>query len=488
MSTNTTKKRNIRYLDRDFDGLKKNLVQHLKTYFPNDYNDFNESSAAMMFAELGAYIGDTFNFYLDKRFNESFIESASELKNIFKHSKQLGFKAFGKTAAAGLVDTFLNVPALSTAGAIGPDMRFAGKVKRAAKLKSRAGKTYETLDEVDFSKVNIGEGSLDVEVAERDSTTNLPVTFVLRVRDVPIKAGETTTTTASVGDYLKFRNVALADDDILEITKIMDSDGNRWYEVDFLVQDTVFDMVSNIGQDSATVPYVLKLRSVPYRFISEYDFATGKTSITFGSGDAQSFDGELIPDLGDLSLPAFGKETFTDFSIDPQNFLKTRTLGLTPVNTVLTIFYRVGGGFDTNAGSGEIDNVVEKSFEVSDSSLSTSTVRDVSNSFSVLNSSPIQGGSDQLDPEEIKHLIPAQYASQSRVVNAPDFIVRTLSMPAKFGSVFRVNPRLNPLNRNSVELVILSRDSNGHVTVAPNQLKTNLKTYLSKFRMLTDRN
>ena len=115
MATNTVKKRNIKYLNRDFEGFKGNIIQHLKTYFPDDINDFNESSVGMMFTEIGAYVGDAFNFYLDKRFNESFTETATETKNIFKHAKQLGFKAFGKTAAVGFVDGFLKVPAINVA-------------------------------------------------------------------------------------------------------------------------------------------------------------------------------------------------------------------------------------------------------------------------------------------------------------------------------------------------------------------------------------
>lgn len=364
-------------------------------------------------------------------------------------------------------------------------MRYAGNVKKGAKLKSKAGKTYETLEDVIFSKVNINDSRF-VQVAERDPQTNQPRTFILKVPDITIKAGETKSTTISVGNYKRFLKVSLSDDDVLEILKVTDSEGNQWYEVDFLAQDTVFDSTTNSGADSTTVPYVLKLRSVPYRFISEYDFASGVTSLIFGSGDAQSFDGDLIPDLGDLSLPIFGKDTFTDFSLDPQNFLRTRTMGLAPVNTTLTITYRVGGGLDTNAGTGDIDSVADKSFEVSDSSLTQSVIRDVANSFSVLNSKPIQGGNDELDIEEIKQLIPALFASQSRLVNPPDFIARSLSMPAKFGSVFRANAKLNSLNKNSVEVIILSRDANGFVVSAPAQLKQNLKTYLSRFRMFTD--
>lgn len=135
MATNTVKKRTIKYLNRDFEGLRQKLIQHLKTYFPNDYSDFNESSVGMMFTEIGAYVGDAFNFYLDKRFNESFIESSVELKNIFRHSKQLGFKAFGKTSAVGYVDAFLRLPAINNRGRMEADLRYARQNKEVGKIK-----------------------------------------------------------------------------------------------------------------------------------------------------------------------------------------------------------------------------------------------------------------------------------------------------------------------------------------------------------------
>lgn len=485
MATTTQKKRSIKYLNRDFESFKRDFVEHLRVHFPNTVQDFNESSVGMMFTELAAFIGDNMSFYLDKQVNESYTETSKELKNIFRHAKQLGFKPFGKSAATGTVDAFLKVPAIKNNLQTIPDMRYAGAIKKGAKLKSRNGQTYETLVDVDFSTVDINNPSF-VQVGDRDPSSREPTTFVLKVSGLNVKAGETKIATFSIGAYKAFRKITLADDNVLEVIRIDDSEANQWYEVDFLPQDTVFDGLANTGTDATDVPFLLKLRSVPYRFVTQYDVASQLTSLIFGTGDAQTFDGDLIPDLGDLSLPLYGKDTFTDFSLDPQNFLRTRTLGLAPVNTTLTVRYRVGGGAETNAGSGEIDTVADSTFEIGDSSLSANVIRDVGNSFSVINPNPIQGGRDELSVDEVRQLIPAVFAAQSRIVTPPDFVARSLSMPAKFGSVFRANAKVNSFNKNSVELVVLSRDSNGYVTTATQDLKTNLKTYLSRFRMMTD--
>jgi hypothetical protein len=172
--------------------------------------------------------------------------------------------------------------------------------------------------------------------------------------------------------------------------------------------------------------------------------------------------------------------------LDPQNFLKVKTLGLAPVGVTLTITYRVGGGADTNIGALELDTVVESTFDIGDSTLPTATITDTQNSFEVLNPNPIQGGRDEMTLDEIRALISANFSTQNRMVTTSDFVARSLSMPAKYGSMFRANAKASVFNKNAVELYLLSRDSTGLVTTAPDSLKENIKTYLGQYRMMTD--
>ena len=60
------KEKEVKYLNKDFNSLKSSLIEHAKTYFPNSYNDFNESSPGMMFIEMAAYVGDVLSFYKPK--------------------------------------------------------------------------------------------------------------------------------------------------------------------------------------------------------------------------------------------------------------------------------------------------------------------------------------------------------------------------------------------------------------------------------------
>ena len=78
-----TSNRDINYLSKDFDSIKRDLIDYLQRYFPDDYQDFNEVSGGMAIIELLAYVGDAMSFYIDRQVNEGFLDRAIEEKNIF---------------------------------------------------------------------------------------------------------------------------------------------------------------------------------------------------------------------------------------------------------------------------------------------------------------------------------------------------------------------------------------------------------------------
>jgi hypothetical protein len=74
--------KSINYIGKDFATLKENLIDFTKTYFPNQYSDFNEASPGMVFVEQAAAIGDILSFYQDVQLKESMLAHATERKNV----------------------------------------------------------------------------------------------------------------------------------------------------------------------------------------------------------------------------------------------------------------------------------------------------------------------------------------------------------------------------------------------------------------------
>ena len=92
MANRELKESNVNYLNKDFDTFKSNLIEYAKTYFPNSYKDFNETSPGMMLIEMSAYVGDVLSFYIDKQYKEMMLPLAQERRNLINISKMLGYK------------------------------------------------------------------------------------------------------------------------------------------------------------------------------------------------------------------------------------------------------------------------------------------------------------------------------------------------------------------------------------------------------------
>ena len=83
---------NINYLNKDFSSLKSSLIEYAKTYFPNSYRDFNETSPGMMLLEMSAYVGDVLSFYIDNQYKEMLLPLAEERRNVINLANMLGYK------------------------------------------------------------------------------------------------------------------------------------------------------------------------------------------------------------------------------------------------------------------------------------------------------------------------------------------------------------------------------------------------------------
>jgi hypothetical protein len=87
------------------------------------------------------------------------------------------------------------------------------------------------------------------------------------------------------------------------------------------------------------------------------------TILTFGSGKAKTIDDDIVPDPSEFAMPIYGRKTLTRFSVNPQQFLNTKTLGVSPMGTTLSIRVRVGGGLDHNVAPKTITSVSSADIE-----------------------------------------------------------------------------------------------------------------------------
>jgi hypothetical protein len=498
-------KKDVKYLNKDFAQFRQNLITFAKQYYPNTYNDFNESSPGMMFIEMASYVGDVLSFYADQSFRESVLSNATEESNVLMLSQLFGYKPKLNTPAIVDLDVYQLVPALGSGANARPDFRYCLNIRQGMQVSTDSATTpikFRTIADVDFT-FSSSLNPTDISVYEIDGSGN--VQYYLLKKSVQAVSGEVKTTTFAFTDPKPYDKIVLPESNILDIISVTDDDGNTWYEVDYLAQDTVLEDVANIPYNDqelfiyrSSTPYLMKLRRSARRFVTRVR-EDNRIELQFGSGISSDADEELIPNPKNVGLGLEYLARTTNSNIDPSNFLYTSTYGLAPNNVVLTVTYSIGGSVNDNVASNtltKIDNVTYNSA----TELYGLDLTDTKGSVAVNNPSAATGGKSKDSLDSIRQNAMASFAAQNRAITREDYITRCYSMPGRFGSVAkayivsdlqldtadREYPRDTIPNPLALNLYVLSYDANRNFTELNPATKENLRTYLSNYRMLTD--
>tara|TARA_R110002012_G_scaffold186759_3_gene353504 strand:+ start:758 stop:2608 length:1851 start_codon:yes stop_codon:yes gene_type:complete len=488
-------KKEVKYLGRDFGSFREGLVDFAKNYFPDTYNDFNETSPGMMFMEMGAYVGDVLSYYTDYQLKESLLSAAQERANILDIANSLGYKAKATGPAHVELSVYLWVPATGSAGAKVPNMNYALTIPQGMEVAGNsAGGDFTTLEDANFA--NTGSTKTTVSVFSLDGTD--PDAFLIKTK-VKAISGQSTTETYTPTQATKFDKFKLNANNVIAIESVVDSDNNVWYEVPYLAQDTIFEQVSNkasvdptAAADANDSPYLLKLRRTARRFTTRIN-KDNYTELNFGAGVSTSPDELIVPNPSTIgNVLEIGNAAQIDVSFDPANMMHTRAYGQAPTQT-LTIKYLKGGGITSNVTSGVLNRIVSKTINLDEDGLDPTVLATVKDSIAITNESPATGGRSAETNEEIRQNALGAYASQNRAVTKEDYVSRVYAMPPKFGSIAKAYVASDDRISNSSEpnplalnLYVLSYDNLNNLATTNTTTKKNLQTYLSQYRILTD--
>lgn len=477
--------RDIKYVNREFSDFKGQLIEFAKSYFPDSYNDFNDAAPGMMFIEMAAYVGDVLSFYQDTQLQETFLQHAQNPSNLYSLAYMMGYRPRVTTASEVEITVSQQVSALS-GSTYAPNWDQACKIQENSTVKSTAaGNTAFILqNSVDFTFSSSYDPTI-TSIATIDEDNN-PSEYTLK-KKVKAISGVINTVQETFTTAEKFKTITIDDEQIIKVLDITDSDGNLWYEVPFLGQDTIFDEDTNNAVDNGLVPSLLKIKRVPRRFVTRFT-SQGKMQIQFGAGVSVANDEEFLPDP--TNIQTYGDKQHIeqiDRAFDPSNFLFTRTYGIAPSNTTLTIRYLTGGGVEANAPANSVTEADVVTTTVTDSTYLTTLAFD--------NEKPAAGGKDGDTVEELRQNSLKSFSEQKRAVTTADYTVRALSLPPQFGSIAKVyvtkefsQNRASMLETNplALSMYVLAYDNNGKLITAPTSLKQNLKTYLTEYMMITD--
>jgi len=468
----------INYTSRDFESIRQELENFARRYYPNTYQDFNEASFGSLMLDTVAYVGDILSFYLDYQTNESFLDSAVEYSNVLRLARQLGYKQTTSPASYGLLTFYIEVPAATTG--LGPDPALTPILEAGSTFNSVGGGTYTLLGDVDFNN-----SAVETVVGQVNPLNGQPTTYVLRLKGRAV-SGRGSVATIPMGDFQRFQVVKIPAPNISDVIRVLDTDGNEYYEVDNLSQNIVYKAIRNTGENRRTVPNILKAVPVARRFALET--INGETYLQFGYGSANNKLTNPVVDPTEVILDLNGRTYSTEIDFDPTKLISTDKFGIAPANTTLTVEYRYNTTTDVNAGVDTITQIGDARLRFkSQGSLSTASRATVRNSLEVSNEQSFVGDVSLPSTEEVRQRTYSHFATQNRAVTGRDYQALCYSMPPKYGMIKRaaVLKDTDEFKRN-VNILVISESSTGKLIKSNATLKNNLKNWLLHYKMISD--
>ncbi len=477
--------RQRKFLARDFDSLRANLLEYARLYYPDRIRDFSENSLGGLFLDFAAYVGDNLSFYLDHQYGELNPDTAVEAVNIQRQLSAAGVPIVGASPAVVPVTVYIEVPAVNTNGVVMPQPDALPVVKANSSFTANNGTVFNLLEDLDFTSRKSDNSLVASYKIGEKGPTGIPQTFIMAMTGVCISGLETLESVVVSQTFIPFNKVTLGNPNVSEIVAVNDLLGNIYYPVTALTHDVVYQNVMNTAKDNDLVPNTLKVIPAPYRYTTSVDLSSRRTSLTFGGGNAASLQNDVIPDPSSFAISWPYTKTFSRFPINPQQLLTTTTMGVAAAGTTYSITYRYGGGLSHNVSKDQVQTprTINLFFPRNPQ---PQVAGQVKNSLECNNMVQAAGGEDAPAVDDLKALIPSIRNSQERIVTREDLLARVYTIPANFGRVFRAAARNNPNNPLSTQLYIVSRDTNSRLITSPDTLKRNLVKYLNPYRMISD--
>jgi hypothetical protein len=468
--------KNIKYTNKTFSDFKESLHEFAKIYFPNTYNDFSDASPGNMFIEMASYVGDVSSFFIDSQIQESFLTLAKEKESLYNISYASGYVPKATYASTTNVEINQLVPSINGQ----PDLSYTLIIPAYTTITSNNDfQKFITTSDVDFSLTS----SAEINIFNNDY-------FIIK-KSIPVISAEIKSVTANFSSPIKFNSFNINDSNIIQILEISGSNNERWYEVPYLAQNTIFLSSPNPTSGSDNINNILNIKNVPRRFITRLK-PNNNLEIQFGSGISSKNDEVILPTPENINLgliSSVGDMLNNYNSLSP---LFSKSYGLAPSGE-LNIQYLVGGGINTNVDSNTLTNLDTSN---SNNWFKYAAEDDGVKSFILsqilcTNPLPSTGGRGGDTIEEIRLNALNSFSAQNRAVTQEDYIMRAISMPSVYGNVSKAYITQDIIkgesnNPFSLDLYILTYNSNKNLILANNTLKNNLKTYLNEYKISTD--
>ena len=173
--------RKISYTERDFEGLRQDLINFTQQYYPELIDNFNDASVYSVFLDLNAAIGDNLHYHIDRSIQETVLQYAQQKSSIYNIARTYGLKIPGNRPSIALVDVSITVPAFGDQ----EDSRYLGVIRSGSQFVG-AGQIFENQDDIDFSTQYNSKGFPNRTKIPNFDANNRIVNYTITKREVVV--------------------------------------------------------------------------------------------------------------------------------------------------------------------------------------------------------------------------------------------------------------------------------------------------------------
>jgi hypothetical protein len=411
---------NADFASYDFETLRNTMINYIKQYYPETFNDFIESSEFIAIIDMIAFLGQSLAFRTDLNARENFIDTAQRRDSILKLARMLSYNPQRTSSASGLlkIDSIRTTEAIVDSNGINlsnatinwNDLTNDNWLEQFTAIMNAALVTSESIGKPGNSQSING-------VQTDEYTVNLTPAIVPVAKFSTVVNGVSTpfeaVSATSVG------KTYIYEDDPTKVGKFNilyqnDNNGNGSNSTGFFVY---------FKQGALNATTFTVQNAVPNNYVK-----VSTNNITNGDQWLYSTDVNGAPTTKWSTVPALpGINVIYNNSTD-KNLYQVNTLSNDNVNLVFgdgsfsnipqgsfVFYYRTANGLTYNISPSDLSSVaIPLTYVSAKNTLETLTIV-ASLKYTVTNANAAPSSSS------IKSLAPQQYYTQNRMVNGEDY-------------------------------------------------------------------
>lgn len=217
----------IAYTSRTYDDCRNELIKVTQQYYPDLFKKLNDASIGMWLIEMMSDVYDALNFHIDRMYQETNVDSASQLSSLLNIARTNGLKIMGKKCALCEAELSCIVPISKNGDIAEPYGEYYPTIKRGSLFSSGAA-TFELQEDVNFAEQFDSNGMSNRTIEPiRDSSGNITDYLIKKLSVVKAGQSKVYKKVITAADIKPFMEILIQDSNITGVESVIVKEGTN---------------------------------------------------------------------------------------------------------------------------------------------------------------------------------------------------------------------------------------------------------------------